>query len=100
MPVVELQDVDFAYPGGPPVLRDVTLKVEQGEFVAVAGPNGGGKTTLLRIILGLERPQTGTARLFGEPASSLRGRSRIGYLAHRAQLGIDSPVTVREVVAA
>jgi zinc transport system ATP-binding protein len=100
MPVVELQDVDFAYPGGPPVLRDVTLRVEQGEFVAVAGPNGGGKTTLLRIVLGLERPHAGTARLFGEPASSLRGRSRIGYLAQRAQLGIDSPVTVREVVAA
>ncbi len=100
MPVVELTDVDFAYPGGPPVLRDVTLGVEQGEFVAVAGPNGGGKTTLLRILLGLERPQAGAALLFGEPASSLRGRSRIGYLAQRAQLGIDSPVTVREVVAA
>ncbi|MEP6978472.1 MAG: ABC transporter ATP-binding protein [Thermoleophilia bacterium] len=100
MPVVELQHVDFAYPGGPPVLRDVTLRVEQGEFLAVAGPNGGGKTTLLRIVLGLERPQAGTARLFGEPASSLRGRSRIGYLVQRAQLGIDSPVTVREVVAA
>jgi zinc transport system ATP-binding protein len=100
MPVVELEDVDFAYPGGPPVLRDVTLRVEQGEFLAVAGPNGGGKTTLLRIVLGLERPQAGTARLFAEPASTLRGRSRIGYLAQRAQLGIDSPVTVREVVAA
>jgi zinc transport system ATP-binding protein len=100
MPVVDLEDVDFAYPGGPPVLRDVTLGVEQGEFVAVAGPNGGGKTTLLRIVLGLERPQTGSARLFGEPASGLRGRARIGYLAQRAQLGIDSPVTVREVVGA
>jgi zinc transport system ATP-binding protein len=100
MPVVELNDVDFAYPGGPPVLRDVTLGVDHGEFVAVAGPNGGGKTTLLRIILGLERPQAGTAEVFGEPASSLRGRWRIGYLAQRAQIGIDSPVTVREVVAA
>ena len=100
MPVVELDDVEFAYPGGPPVLRDVTLRVEQGEFLAVAGPNGGGKTTLLRIVLGLEQPHAGTARLFGEPAPSLRGRSRIGYLAQRAQLGIDSPVTVREVVTA
>ena len=100
MPVVELENVYFAYPGGPPVLRDVTLGVEQGEFVAVAGPNGGGKTTLLRIVLGLERPQRGKARLFGEPAAGLRGRSRIGYLAQRAQLGIESPVTVREVVAA
>ena len=100
MPVVELAAIDFAYPAGPPVLRDLTLRVEQGEFLAVAGPNGGCKTTLLRIALGLERPQAGTARLFGEPASGLRGRSRIGYLAQRAQLGIDSPVTVREVVAA
>ena len=100
MPVVELDNVDFAYPGGPPVLRDVTLGVEQGEFVAVAGPNGGGKTTLLRIVLGLERPQRGKARLFGDSAAGLRGRSRIGYLAQRAQLGIESPVTVREVVAA
>ena len=100
MPVVDLKEVDFAYPAGPPVLRDVTLAVEQAEFVAVAGPNGGGKTTLLRIVLGLERPQRGTARLFGEPAAGLSGRSRIGYLAQRAQLGIESPVTVREVVAA
>jgi zinc transport system ATP-binding protein len=97
---LELEDVDFAYPGGPPVLRDVDLAVEQGEFVAIAGPNGGGKTTLLRIVLGLERPQSGSARLFGEPAVHCSSRSRIGYLAQRAQLGIESPVTVREVVSA
>jgi zinc transport system ATP-binding protein len=97
---VELEHVGFAYPGGPPILRDVDLAVEPGEFVAIAGPNGGGKTTLLRIVLGLERPRPGTARLFGEPAASFSRRSRIGYLAQRAQLGIDSPVTVTEVVAA
>jgi zinc transport system ATP-binding protein len=97
---VELDHVDFAYSGGAPVLRDVTLAVEHGEFVALAGPNGGGKTTLLRIALGLERPTRGVARLFGEPSSSVKLRSRIGYLAQRAQLGIDAPVTVREVVSA
>jgi len=101
MPVaLELDHVDFAYPQGQPVLRDVNLVVNAGEFVAIAGPNGGGKTTLLRIVLGLERPQTGEARLYGEPASRFGGRSRIGYLAQRSQLGIESPVTVREVVAA
>jgi zinc transport system ATP-binding protein len=98
--VAELDGVTFAYPGGPPVLTDVTLAVEQGEFVAVAGPNGGGKTTLLRILLGLEQPQAGTALLFGEPATRLRLRFRIGYLAQRTHLGIESPVTVEEVVAA
>ena len=61
MPLAELQRVTFAYPGGPPVLRDVSLAVDEGEFVAVAGPNGGGKTTLLRVLLGLEQPRWGTA---------------------------------------
>lgn len=97
---VELRGVSFAYPGGPEVLRDVDLAVEEGEFVAIAGPNGGGKTTLLRLGLGLERPTRGEVRLFGEPAGRVRGRARIGYLAQRAQLGIDAPVSVREVVAA
>jgi zinc transport system ATP-binding protein len=96
---VELQGVSFSY-GGPRVLRDVDLTVEAGEFVAIAGPNGGGKTTLLRIALGLERPMRGTARLFGEPAHRAANRARIGYLAQRARLGIEAPVTVRELVAA
>jgi zinc transport system ATP-binding protein len=99
MPVaVELRHVCFAYPGGPEVLHDVALEVEAGEFVAVAGPNGGGKTTLLRVAVGLEQPGRGAALLFGEPAIRAARRSRIGYLAQRAQLGIDAPATVREVV--
>lgn len=97
---VGLTDVSFAYPGGAPVLRDVSLEIELGEFVAIAGPNGGGKTTLLRIALGLERPQKGTASLFEEPAARFGERARIAYLAQRAQLGIDAPVSVREVVTA
>ncbi len=97
---IELEHVDFAYPGGPPVLHDVSLKVEAGEFVAVAGPNGGGKTTLLRIALGLESPQAGRVRLFGEPADRSSRRSRIAYLAQRAVVGIAAPVTVRELVSA
>jgi zinc transport system ATP-binding protein len=97
---IELAQVTFAYPGGPPVLHGVDLSIEEGEFVAIAGPNGGGKTTLLRIALGLGRPQSGTALLFGEPAVHSTQRRRIGYLAQRARLGIESPVTVREVVSA
>jgi zinc transport system ATP-binding protein len=97
---VELRSVCFAYPGGPEVLHDVDLRVEAGEFAAIAGPNGGGKTTLLRVALGLEHPARGQALLFGEPATRFSGRSRIGYLAQRAQLGIDAPVSVREVVEA
>jgi zinc transport system ATP-binding protein len=97
---VELRGVSFAFPGGPPVLRDVDLAVETGEFVAIAGPNGGGKTTLLRVALGLEHPTAGAALLFGEAAQHATRRSRIGYLAQRARLGIEAPVTVQELVSA
>jgi zinc transport system ATP-binding protein len=97
---VEFENVDFAYAQGASVLTDVDLRVEAGEFVAIAGPNGGGKTTLLRLALGLERPTRGEVRLFGEPARSFGERASIGYLAQRSQLGIHAPVTVREVVEA
>jgi zinc transport system ATP-binding protein len=97
---VDLEDVGFAYRQGRPVLRDVDLKVEAGEFVAIAGPNGGGKTTLMRVILGLEQPQAGRALLFGEPAHRFSRRAALGYLAQRSQLLIDAPATVAEVVAA
>jgi zinc transport system ATP-binding protein len=97
---VELEDVSFAYGPGPLVLRDVGLRIEPGELVAVAGPNGGGKTTLVRLVLGLERPLSGRVRLFGEPAHAFSRRQTLGYLAQRSKLGTDAPATVREVVAA
>jgi zinc transport system ATP-binding protein len=97
---VELHDVGFAYEPGSPVLSDVDLEIPSGQLVAVAGPNGGGKTTLVRIVLGLMRPTAGTASLFGEPAHAFSRRSTLGYLAQRAQLMIDAPATVREVVSA
>jgi len=97
---LEFSGVDFAYSHGPPALRGIDLDVDAGEFLAIAGPNGGGKTTLLRLALGLERPTHGTVRLFGEPPDRFRDRARLGYLAQRAQLGVQAPATVREIVAA
>jgi len=98
-PAVALERVSFAYRGGPRVLEDVTLTVEPGAFVGIAGPNGGGKTTLLRLVLGLERPSTGKVRLYGAPPGG-RGAPRVGYVSQRAQLASATPVTVREVVEA
>jgi zinc transport system ATP-binding protein len=88
---LRFEDVSFSYGPGPPVLRDVELEVERGEFVAIAGPNGGGKTTLVRLAVGLEEPTRGRVEVFTR---------RIGYLPQRAQTGIDAPLTVRELVTA
>jgi zinc transport system ATP-binding protein len=101
MPVAaELRHASFGYDGGPPVLRDVDLVVDEGEFVAIAGPNGGGKTTLVRLVLGLAEPTAGEAFLFGEPTSRFSSRALLGYLPQRTYLGLEAPISVREVVAA
>ena len=93
MPLIELEHVDFAYPQGAHALTDVSVAFAEGEFVAIAGPNGGGKSTLLRIALGLERPTRGTVRRAIAPRA-------IGYLAQRTRIGVSAPATVREVVEA
>jgi zinc transport system ATP-binding protein len=100
VPVVELEDVSFSYDAGPDVLSSVGLRVERGEFVGIAGPNGGGKTTLIRLIVGLERPTGGRVLLFGDPPERSRKPSRVGYLPQRADAGLDAPITVEELVTA
>jgi zinc transport system ATP-binding protein len=96
----ELDAVSFGYRPGQRVLEDVSVRIGEGEFMAVAGPNGGGKTTLVRLVLGLERPTAGRVLLYGEPAHRFSRRRTLGYLAQRSELGGDAPITVREVVSA
>jgi zinc transport system ATP-binding protein len=98
-PVIELDSVSFGYRAGLRVLEGVNLTVHRGEFVAIAGPNGGGKTTLLRLVLGLERPTEGSVRVFGRPPGKAEPGHRIGYLPQRSRLIGEAPVTVREVVS-
>ena len=94
-PVVSLHDVDFAF-NDHPVLRDVQLEIAGGDFVSIIGPNGGGKTTLLRLILGLLEPNRGTVRVFGRPPA--QARQRIGYMPQFALLDEQFPITVADVV--
>jgi len=94
-PVIELNDVSFSY-GGPPVLHDITFSVEAGEFVALIGPNGGGKTTLLKLMLGLLKPSRGTVRVFGRHPK--KARQHIGYVPQDIHLNLDFPISALEVV--
>jgi len=84
---------------GQEVLRDVDLSVERGEILGIVGPNGGGKTSLLRLVLGLERPTAGEVELFGVPVSRFREWRRIAYIPqHATAFDPHFPAIVREVV--
>jgi zinc transport system ATP-binding protein len=93
--IVSLEDVWFAY-DGVPVLENVSLAIRDREFACVVGPNGGGKTTLLKIVLGLLRPTRGSVRVFD--SSPEEARSRMGYVPQQSNLDSQFPVNAMEVV--
>lgn len=93
-PLIELNNVTVRYERDRmPALEGVDLEVCQGDFLAISGPNGGGKTTLLRIILGLLRPTEGAVSYCGGCSPA------IGYLPQKNSIDSHFPITVREVVA-
>jgi zinc transport system ATP-binding protein len=97
--VVEVRGVTFGY-GSEPILRRVDLAIRPGEFLGLIGPNGGGKTTLLKVILGLLKPSAGEVRLFGRPLSGFSEWFKVGYVPQKPMyLDTRFPVTVKEVVS-
>ncbi len=95
---IEIENLSYAY-GGVSALKDVCFRLNAGEYLAVIGPNGGGKTTLIRLLLGLRPPTTGSIRIFGRPSSDRRARLDLGYVPQRISSDTaDFPATVREVV--
>lgn len=93
--VIELQKVSFSY-GLVPVLQAIDFSVEQGEFLGIVGPNAGGKSTLLKLILGLLKPQTGSITVLGKkPAQQ---RTQIGYVPQYPGFARDFPITVKQTV--
>ncbi|MGD8948726.1 MAG: metal ABC transporter ATP-binding protein [Desulfobacterales bacterium] len=95
MTIVEIKNLDFAY-NGETVLDDVNLTVRQKDFVAIIGPNAGGKTTLLKLVLGLLTPVKGTVRVDGK--SPQEASPCIGYVPQDVHTNRSFPITAIDVV--
>lgn len=93
--IIQVRDLEFAYDHAP-VLTNVQFEIQHGDFIAVIGPNGGGKTTLMRLILGLLTPQKGHLTVFGQTPGSQP--ARIGYVPQHSNLASGFPATVEQVV--
>ncbi len=94
-PVAELVNASKRY-GHVQALQDVSLTIDAGEVVAMLGPNGAGKTTSISLMLGIRKPTSGTAQLFGLNPRDLRARSRIGVMLQES--GVPGMLTVEELV--
>lgn len=93
--IIRLEKVSFSY-GKERFLRDISLSVYEDDFLGIIGPNGGGKTTLLKLILGLIQPQKGRITIFGK--SPKEARQEIGYLSQFKNIDFDFPITAYEIV--
>ncbi len=94
-PVIEIRDLWFFF-NGQAVLKEVNLTVYQKDFLAVIGPNGGGKTTLLKLMLGLLEVDRGSIRVFGKPPR--QSAHRIGYVPQNIGYNKSFPISVLDVV--
>ena len=94
-PILKIENLNFSY-GLRKILDNVNFFLDENDFVAIIGPNGGGKSTLVKLIMGLIQPSSGTISLFGGTPES--GRRQVGYLAQFRQVDIDFPIRVIDTV--
>lgn len=101
MPLLELTDIHFAYPGLEPVLDGASMRMEPGDRLSIVGPNGAGKSTLLKIIMGLLQPDAGTITAFGKPCAEEvdfhEVRRRIGFVFQDADDQLFCPTVAEDV---
>ena len=96
--IVEISHLDFAY-DGQLVLNQLDLRIDRGSTVGLIGPNGGGKTTLVKLLMGLLRPTRGSIFIDGlSPGQAVRRGNVIGYLPQHAARSEKFPLSVRQVV--
>ncbi|WP_294963671.1 metal ABC transporter ATP-binding protein [Sulfurimonas sp.] len=98
LPIFDVKNLCFSA-GGQDVLSDISLEIFNAEYIAIIGPNGGGKTTLIRVLLGLEKPTKGEVKIFGKRIKDFKEWYKIGYVPQRAtHVDANFPGTVEDVV--
>lgn len=98
VPIFDVKNLNFSV-RGQNILSSISLEIFNGEYVAIIGPNGGGKTTLIRMLLGLDTPTDGTIKLYGKKIKNFKEWHKIGYVPQRASLVDENfPATVEDIV--
>lgn len=98
VPIFDVKNLNFSV-RGQIILSHISLEIFNGEYVAIIGPNGGGKTTLIRLLLGLDTPSKGTIKLYGKKIKNFKEWHKIGYVPQRASLVDENfPATVEDIV--
>ncbi len=98
VPIFDVKNLNFSV-RGQNILSNISLEIFNGEYVAIIGPNGGGKTTLIRMLLGLDAPTDGSIKLYGKKIKNFKEWHKIGYVPQRASLvDVNFPATVEDIV--
>ena len=96
--IIELKKICFSYTNEE-VVKDVSLQIRKGAYVGIIGPNGGGKSTLLRLMLNILKANSGTIKLFGVAIKEFKDWYKIGYVPQRSRVEMNFPITVEEMVS-
>jgi len=98
LPIFDVKNLNFRV-GDQNILSNISLEIYSAEYIAIIGPNGGGKTTLIRILLGLDKPTSGEIRIFGKSLSDFNEWHKIGYVPQRAtHVDVNFPGSVEDIV--
>jgi zinc transport system ATP-binding protein len=98
VPIFDVKNLSFSV-RGVDILKNISLEIFNGEYIAIIGPNGGGKTTLIRMLLGLEKPSCGEVKLFGKDIKEFNSWDKIGFVPQRAShVDENFPATVEDIV--
>ena len=95
MNIIDIKNLYFSYEKDT-ILEDINLHIKSKEFLAIIGPNGGGKSTLLKLLLGIEKIKKGSIKVFGEKPS--KNLTKLGYVPQNTNVNTNFPIKVIEVV--